>query len=784
MILAGLVIAWLIGLALASHTQQSPAVWLVLAAIGFAGWFINRQRRSIWRWITIGLFAFGLGAARQAFSFQPLSASDLAYYNDRGTLRLSGVIIDVPDVRDKDIQLRVHIDSLQSGKSSLPVSGLALVLAPPLGSYSYGDRLTIYGAPLTPPTFDTFDYQAYLANGNIYTVIELPTISVTAHDQGNPLLSVIYRFKVHAQSLINSWLPSPQSALLDGILLGIRTELPADIRNDFSQTGTARILAIDGAKMAIVIGLLTAFFSPLKRRWIAVSVIVGCVLTYTLFVGAPVSAVRAAVMGILVVVAAQLGREYSGLAGLSFAIWLQTVIEPSAINEAGLWISASSTLGLVIAGAPVKKAVDGWLEKRFTRATVRLFSSVIIESILVTLIVTVAATPVVILTFGQFSWLGIIINILINPAQALILTFGLPAVILGSVIAPLGQVLAWLSALPLSYTLRVVRGAAQIPGIDYNVTISPVAVAFCYLLMFAIWRWREQPVETRRQWLLVMHRQLTTPTVAVVGGGIAVLLWTSALARPDGKLHVWFLDVGGNAVLIESPAGAFILIDGGQNPTRLMAALGDRLPFNQRTLDALFITEEKAADIAALPTLFARYQVHTVLNSGKNDNPEMSAIINTADAAGSSLLTVSAGFSLNTADGVQITILNPNQPPDSKTKVDEAALVYRLSYGDVSFILTSDLAAFTESQLIRSQYMRGSVLQLPSHGADAANPNDFLKAVAPQVAVIEIDSGNRAALPAPSTLHRLGSIPVYRTDQQGTLAFASDGRHLWLGFDR
>ena len=401
-----------------------------------------------------------------------------------------------------------------------------------------------------------------------------------------------------------------------------------------------------------------------------------------------------------------------------------------------------------------------------------------------TLIVTVAATPVVILTFGQFSWLGIIINILINPAQALILTFGLPAVILGSVIAPLGQVLAWLSALPLSYTLRVVRGAAQIPGIDYNVTISPVAVAFCYLLMFAIWRWREQPVETRRQWLLVMHRQLTTPTVAVVGGGIAVLLWTSALARPDGKLHVWFLDVGGNAVLIESPAGAFILIDGGQNPTRLMAALGDRLPFNQRTLDALFITEEKAADIAALPTLFARYQVHTVLNSGKNDNPEMSAIINTADAAGSSLLTVSAGFSLNTADGVQITILNPNQPPDSKTKVDEAALVYRLSYGDVSFILTSDLAAFTESQLIRSQYMRGSVLQLPSHGADAANPNDFLKAVAPQVAVIEIDTGNRAALPAPSTLHRLGSIPVYRTDQHGTLAFASDGRHLWLGFDR
>jgi competence protein ComEC len=784
MILAGLVCMWLIGLALAEHTQQPPGVWLTVAGIGLVGSLLARRQPNTWRLFAIGLIAFGLGAARQSVTQRALTASDLTYYNDQGSVELSGVIVDLPDVRDKDIQLRVQIDSLHIGKTNQAVSGVALVLAPSLGSYAYGDRLTLYGDPLTPPTFDTFDYQAYLANSAVYTLIQLPSITVTAHDQASPLLAAMYRFKARAQLLIDSWLPSPESALLNGVLLGIRTELPANIRDAFDQTGTARILAIDGAKMAIVIGLLTTLFGRIKRRWLMVGLITGCIVAYTLFVGAQVSVVRAATMGVLAILALQLGRDYSGLSGLAFALWLQTVIAPSAINEAALWISASATLGLVIAGDPVKKAVDGWLEKRFTAPTVKRISELFVESIMVTLIVTVAAMPVILLTFGQFSWFGIVINILITPAQGLILVIGLPAVLLGSILAPLGQILSWLSALPLAYTLAMVRAAAQIPDVAMAATITPVAVGGSYAIMFGLWRWLDRPAGVRHQWLINIRDTFRTPTIALLGSGIAALLWLVALAHPDGQLHVWFLDVGGNAVLIESPGGAWVLVDGGQNPTRLLAALGDRLPFNQRNLDALIITQGKSSDIAALPTLLNRYTIHTVLSNGLSGNATMQTISATATAAGSSLLTIGAGYTLKTDDGLQLVVLNPSQAPDAKTKPEEAALVLRLSYHDVSFILMSDLAAFTESQMIRDQYVRGSVLQVPSHGSDATNPAIFLNAVMPQVAVIEVESGNRTAQPAATTLQRLGTIPVYRTDQRGTLAFITDGQRLSVSTER
>ena len=778
--------AWLLGLALAAHARQPPVVWLLLAALGLIlllGSLRRRQTAPRLRLLALALLALGLGAARQSVTQQPPTSADLIYYNDQGPLDLSGVIVDQPDIRDKDIQLRVQIDSLTQGKTTQPVSGLALVLAPPFGSYHYGDRLTIFGAPLTPPIFDTFDYQAYLSDSGVYTLIEQSKISVIASGQGSPLWAALYSFRGQAQQLIESWLPSPQSALLEGIVLGVRTTLPADIRTAFDQTGAARILAIDGAKMAIVIGLLTALFGRIRPRLLSLGLIALAVLGYTLFVGAEVSVVRAAVMGLLAVIALQLGRDYDGLIGLAFALWLQTLIVPQAIQEAALWISASATAGLVIAGGPLRQRMDRWLEARFSVHTVRLFGEVLLESLLVTLIVTVASLPVILLTFGQFAWIGLIVNVLITPAQGLILILGIPAVLIGSVIGPLGQLLADLSALPLGYTLALIRAAAQLPGIDIPVTMTPALAVTAYAILIGLWRWFERPAEARNRGWVALRQMLSTPALLLTGFGVAALLWITALARPDGQLHVWFLDVGGNAVLIESPRGAWVLIDGGQNPTRLLAALGDRLPFNQRDLDTLIVTQGKAATISALPALFSHYRVHTLLSSGPPPGADWQLVSTAAAAQGSAQINVTAGYTLSTDDGLHLTLLSPDHAPDAQTKPDDGALVLRLTYGDVSFLLASELGAAAETELIHTQYLRASVLQLLSHGADAANSADLLKAIDPQLAVIEVDSGNRSAQPAPALLKRLGTLPVYRTDTNGTLSLSSDGAHLSVSTD-
>ncbi|MHB8626386.1 MAG: ComEC/Rec2 family competence protein [Aggregatilineales bacterium] len=610
-------------------------------------------------------------------------------------------------------------------------------------------------------------------------------MTVTAHDQGNPISTALVSFKAHARDLFNQWLPSPQSALLTGIVLGIRTDLPTDVRNAFDQVNATRVLVIDGAKMAILIGLLTALLGKLRQKWLSAVLILGGVTVYTLFVGAQPPVVRAAIMGSLAIIAQRLGRESDGLSGLAFAIWLQTALDPAVINDAAFWISATSTLGLVVMAGPAQRRVDALLSRWFSRATVRFFGAVLIESFLVTLVVYVAALPVMLFVFGRFSPIGTLVNLLITPAQAPILALGLPAIALGSLIAPIGQILAWIASLPVSYTLSMVRAAAQMPNAALSVSITPVMVGAYYAIGFGLWLAAQRPAQMRIGWWTSARRLLTTPMVAAFGLSLAALLWALALARPDGRLHIWFLDVADSAVLIQTPGGAHILIDGGTAPNRLIGAIGDRLPFAVRSLDVLIVTEPKSSLISALPPTLVRYPVGVALTNGQPSAAAEAQALDTAlITAQTRTIAVTAGYRLQTGDGVELDVLSPTVVPDAKAKPEDGALAVRLVYGNVSFMLTSDLTALTETTLIHDQYLAASVLELPSHGSDAANADNFLKAVAPQVAVIEVTTGVRAGQPADATLKRLGTIPIYRTDQSGTLTFVSDGQALWVSTER
>ncbi len=790
MTLVWLVVAWLIGLIAASHAEQPATVWLIIAATGLIGMLVARGTAG-WRLLFACAMTFGLGAARTASAQHTISADDLAFYNDRGAADLTGVIVDAPDVRDKTIHLRVQMESIRFGKTTHPIDGVALIEADRFGTYAYGDRLTIFGTPQTPPTFDTFSYQDFLAQSGIHTFILLPKITIVAQRQGSPIAAALFDLKSRAHDLIGRLLPSPQSALLSGIMLGIRTDLPPDVRDAFNVTGATRVLVIDGSKMAVIAGLLYVLFMPVKNKWLSSLLILAGLIGYALFVGASPPVLRAVTMAALTIIAARLGRQSDGLTALAFAVWLQTMLEPNVVGDAGLQISAASTLGLILFADPMTRATENLLSHLFAAHTVKLVMHIVVDTVLVTLVVQIFALPIFFLIFGQFSPIGFLVNMLITPAQAPALILGLIGVIVGAIIFPLGQIITWLAAIPVSYTLALVQSAAATPNASLNVSISPlVSVAYYGVLLGIVYVIR-QPVERRTAWLSRLRqslvRTLATPAIGVVGTGVAVLLWTFALAHPDGRLHVWFLEVGGgNAILIQTPNGAHILIDGGPNPTRLAAAIGERLPFYKRDIDMLIITEPKSTEIAALPPLLARYTPHIILTNGQTvADPAWNALMTTLAQTSARMVTVSAGYQVTIDDGVAIQVLNPAELPDATIKAEDAALVLRLTYHDASFLLTSNLSPDAESAITADGwYLGATVLQMPSHASDPANTDNFLKTIAPQVAVVEAEAGSRTNQPADSALKRLGNTPIYRTDKQGTIEFASDGSHLWISTGR
>ncbi len=254
-----------------------------------------------------------------------------------------------------------------------------------------------------------------------------------------------------------------------------------------------------------------------------------------------------------------------------------------------------------------------------------------------------------------------------------------------------------------------------------------------------------------------------------------------ALARlPDGRLHVYFLDVGqGDAILIRAPDGRQVLVDGGPSPAALLDELGSLLPFWDRTLDMVVLTHPDTDHMNGLLPLFERYRIATVLDTVQ-DGGEAPAWSAALAAHRGQRITARRGMRL-VLDDLRITVLHPAEPLLPETSDNAASLVLRLDYGEISLLLMGDAEQATEEALLAAgQPLQADVLKVAHHGSGGGTSAAFLAAVQPQLAVIQVGADNRFGHPHPDTLARLAQAQVLRTDQDGRIEVISDGRRLWI----
>jgi competence protein ComEC len=780
MTLLYLVAAWAAGVFL-TPPGSPVGLWLGITAGSFLLAYLVRQNRGQ-RLALICAALFALGAARYAWATRPLKDNHIGHYVDSGYVEITGIITRDTDVRDKHVNLIIAPETLRQDETTIPVKGLILAQAPRYGDYAYGDRVTVAGQLLTPPEFDDFSYRDYLAQRGIYAIIPNAQVEVIEHDQGQPWFSFMYGLKHRAQRTIDRLLPSPQAPLLSGILLGVESGISDDVREAFNRTGTTHIIAISGANIIVVIRVLMGLLKPGLGQRRAGWVTLAGVGFYTLFVGADPAVVRAAIMGSLALLAAQWGRRTYGLTSLAFAIWLMTAWNPLTLWDIGFQLSVAATAGLVLFADDFTRILENALKRGFSQDTARQVTQWLAEPVVVSLAAQITTTPLILLYFGRLSIISLLANVLIVPVQAYIMTLGWVAVLLGMIWPLLGEPLAWIVWIPLSFTLGIVRSLGKLDWASTNFELSAAQAWSVYAVLLGFAYVRLQHPEDRAALFKKVRQRATAYSVIVVGIVVSILVWAMALDQPDGKLHLWFLDVGqGNAVLIQTPDGAHILIDGGPNPTRLRRAVGDALPFWDRSLDMLLVTQPKTNAINAIPALLDRYEVKLVLTNGqRSDSESYRALENAWQKHRIEVVEVTAGYRIATGDGVLFEVLHPQALPEPDSKPEDTGLVLHVQYGDTSFLLTPDLTAEAEHTIIdQGWYIGSTVLSLPSHGSAAANPQDFLEAVNPQASIVTVEAGNRTNLPAPEVVEQIAG-PLFRTDQHGTVEMVTDGHTLWI----
>lgn len=282
----------------------------------------------------------------------------------------------------------------------------------------------------------------------------------------------------------------------------------------------------------------------------------------------------------------------------------------------------------------------------------------------------------------------------------------------------------------------------------------------------------------RQSWILLTS--LFVLVAAFVFVGVATFFQEGS----PSYLEVSFLDVGqGDAIFIESPSGIQVLVDAGRSK-RTLEALSEVMPWFDRSIDMVIVTHADADHIGGLPDLLERYRVGWL---GLGQPHQVGAAYQAVEELRASQLipaeALTTGEVIDLGEGVYLEVLFPPMETLDFSEND-ASVVMRLVYGDTSVLLTGDTTKAVERYLVQtaSGSLASTVLKVAHHGSDTSSDAQFLRAVSPQLAVIQAGRDNPYGHPHPVVLERLngvGSTTVLCTCEVGTVMLVSDGTRIW-----
>lgn len=246
----------------------------------------------------------------------------------------------------------------------------------------------------------------------------------------------------------------------------------------------------------------------------------------------------------------------------------------------------------------------------------------------------------------------------------------------------------------------------------------------------------------------------------------------------DGKLEVHFIDVGQGDSLLVRTGDKSMLIDTGTYDYK--DKLEDYLRgFGIDKLDIAIATHPHADHIGSMANIINEFKPDKVLLPDAITTTTAYEKMLDAIAANSKAEFVKEGYTFTLGEA-NITIVAPYD--GEYDDLNEYSVVCRLDYGNTSFLLTGDCESSEEEKILAAGYdIDCDVLKVGHHGSDTSTSKEFLQAVSPNIAVIEVGAGNDYGHPTDEVLNRLkaaGCEDIYRTDINGTIVATTDGTSI------
>jgi competence protein ComEC len=536
------------------------------------------------------------------------------FLNLNQRVSLGGTICKDPDIREDKTFLTINSENILLDGTFIKTSGRALIkVKSPTNRFNYGDHIRAKGylrEPYSSRNPGAFDYKRYLAQSNVFALITVRSawdIKILFQERENPFLScIVYPAKHFILRTFRNTLSGSHQSLLSGFVLGERRDIPEDVYQMFTDTGTLHLLAISGSNVGLVVLVFFGFYRLIRLpRKLCILLTLPAIIIFSYVTNNQPSVVRASIMAIIFLLAFFWEREKDLINILGFSALLILFFSPLSLFDAGFQLSFGVTLGLLVfivhpdslfhkISLKFKGFVKNW----------------IILPIFVSLVAQISSYPILAYHFNQISLYAFAANLLVVPLVSVAVITASLTVIFALFSIEFAQILSAFNWLVLTVTLKVVEFFSHLPSATLDLPSPSYLFLGLYYLFFLI--------------LLVDWKK----KIRILGVFSLIFLSLFILSNEfftkKDKIGITFLDVGrGQSILIDLPSKEKIIIDTGPKSSTWDAGERVVVPYlmrkNIRFIDKLILTSFGNRFNGGLGTVLQEIKVKEVLILGSSN---------------------------------------------------------------------------------------------------------------------------------------------------------------------
>ena len=645
----------------------------------------------------------------------------------------------------------------------------------------YGNKIKLEGTYIKPSksrNYRGFDYSNYLKTENIYGTIEQNgKIELIKEKNINYLFINLYKVKNKIIKNINNKFPEETRGVVLGILLGDKSSIEEDVRQNFADSSLSHILAVSGTHISYVVICISVLFKKLKLNKNIRKVLTSLVLfMYLYLVDFSVSATRAVIMSTIVIMQMLFYRKQDTITTIAFSSIIILINNPYSILNIGFLLSYGGTIGIILF---VNRISIESKEDFFQR-----FKSYLKDICIVTISAQTIIMPIIIYYFNTISFTFIISNIIASLIIGPIIMIGLVIIAISFFKIPIISLIIRFYNILIVILVRTADIISKIPMSKiYLKTPTTLEIIFYYSVVFLIAlliyikksnsKFIKKTIQIdiyNLKNFFINNRNKVLIFISIVS-----LISITSIKIPK-ELKINFIDVGqGDSCLITTPQNKKVIVDSGGSESYdvgknvLLPYLLDK---RITKIDYIMISHFDTDHCKGFEYVLENIKVKNVIISKQSESSEnFKQIMKIIRKKRINLIVVQKGTKIKIDNFTTVDILSP-QSESIADNMNDNSIVAKFEAYNFSILFTGDASEKIEKELIKEKInLKSDILKVSHHGSKTGTSEEFLKSVKPKIALIGVGENNKFGHPTKDVIKRLteNKIKIYRTDTDGEI---------------